>query len=96
MAAADDTTGMLRTIINNQSNFRQEMVGKLDRLDKKLTGKIDQVEKNLSERIDNVDNRLNKMGKQLAYLEDDAPTREEHTKLEKRVSKLERKVASSL
>jgi len=34
--------------------------------------------------------RLDKQGKQLAYLEDDAPTREEHDELTKRVEKIEK------
>ncbi|MDP3973925.1 MAG: hypothetical protein Q8P92_03770 [Candidatus Daviesbacteria bacterium] len=44
--------------------------------------KIDKVEKNLTGRID-------KLGKSLAYLEDDAPTREEFDNLEDRVDKVE-------
>ena len=45
-------------------------------------------EKNLTSRID-------KLGRQLAYLEDDAPTREEHDNLEKRVVKVEQKPVSA-
>ena len=36
--------------------------------------------------------RLDKQGKQLAYLEDDAPTRAEHDELTKRVEKIEKVV----
>ena len=96
MTKADDTQKMLRIIINGQSSFRQEVVTKIDKLDKKLTAKIDTVEKNLSERIDRVENRLDGIAKQLAYLEDDTPTREEFNVLEKRVGKLEQKPTSSL
>lgn len=39
-----------------------------------------------------VNERLDKQGAQLAYLEDDAPTREEHDEIEGRVRKLERKM----
>lgn len=67
----DDTKKMLQVIINGQSNFRQEVLSKIDKLDERLSGKIDaldhkvdNVEKHLTERID-------KLGKQLAYLEDD-------------------------
>lgn len=83
----NDIQKMLRAIINGQSAFRQEVLGKIGKLDQKidkLDVKIDNVEKNLTKRID-------KIGKQLAYLEDDAPTREEFDKLEKRVDKIERK-----
>lgn len=81
----NDTQKMFRAIINGQSAFKQEFSAKLDKLDKKvdtlgerLEGKIDRVEKNLTDRID-------KLGNQLAYLEEDAPTREEFDNLEKRV-----------
>lgn len=39
---------------------------------------------------------IDKNGRQLAYLEDDAPTREEFDILEKRVGKLEQKPTSVL
>ncbi|KKQ78918.1 MAG: hypothetical protein US99_C0008G0007 [Candidatus Daviesbacteria bacterium GW2011_GWF2_38_6] len=84
----DDTQKMLQAIVNGQSSFRQEVLGKIDKLDKKvdqlgerLEGKIDSVEKNLTGRID-------KLGRQLAYLEDDTPTREEFDHLGKRVDKI--------
>lgn len=55
----DDTHKMLQAIINGQNTFRQEVLGKIDKLDQKLggridglEGKIDQVEKNLTKRID--------------------------------------------
>lgn len=73
MTNQDDTQKMLRAIINGQSSFRQEVLGKIDKLYEKLSGrinnldtKIDGVEKRLAERID-------KLGKQLAYVEDDTP-----------------------
>src|SRR3989344_2304077 len=89
----DDTQKMLRAIISGQSSFRQEVLSKIDKLDKKLTGRIDGVEKNLTEKIDRVENRLDKIGKSLAYLEDDTPTKEEFDNLEKRVDRMERKTA---
>ena len=84
----NDLQKMLQAIINGQSTFRQEVLSRIDKLDSKLggridglEGRIDQVDKNLTGRIDN-------LGKQLAYLEDDAPTREEYNNLEKRVDKM--------
>ena len=38
--------------------------------------------------------RIDKLGKSLAYLEDDTPTRDEFDGLEKRVEKVERNLAS--
>ena len=90
----NDTQKMLQAIINGQSAIKQELSGKIDKLDlkvdkldEKLSGRIDSLEKNLTSRID-------KLGKQLAYLEDDAPTREEYDELEKRVDEIEQKVVS--
>lgn len=80
----DDTQKMLKAIINGQSAIKQELSDKIDKLDKKidgLDGKLDKVERNLTNRID-------KLSKQLAYLEDDTPTREEYEELEKRVDKI--------
>ncbi len=96
----NDTQKMLRTIINGQSSFRQEVLGKIDKLDQKLSGKIDIVEEKLTEKIDKVDinltKRIDKIGKHLAYLEEDVPTREEFDQLEKRVTKIEPKTTSAL
>lgn len=93
----DDTKKMLQTIINGQSAMKSELLTKIDSVDKKvdslegkvnnLDKKIDKVEKNLTKRID-------KLGLQIARLEDDAPTREEHDELVKRVVQVEQKLAS--
>ncbi len=86
MAKIDDIEKMLRALINSVSGFKQEFLSfrkevlqRFDETDEKMDG----VEKRLTKRIDNI-------GKQLAYLEDDAPTREEFSKLEKRVDKVEK------
>lgn len=86
----NDTQKMFQAIINGQSSFRQEVLSKIDKLDQKLNGldgKIDRVEKKITDRID-------KLGKQLAYLDDDTPTKEEYDNLEKRVGVLEQKITS--
>ena len=74
----DDVKKMFRTIVNGQSAMKQELLSKIDSLDKK-------VEKGFT----GVNKRLDTIGKSVAYLEDDAPTIGEFDKLEKRVSKLE-------
>ena len=74
----DDVKKMFRTIVNGQSSMKQELLSKIDSLDKK-------VEKGFT----GVNKRLGTIGKYVAYLEDDAPTIGEFDKLEKRVSKLE-------
>lgn len=81
----DNTTKMLQAIINGLAAFKQEVLTRFDKTDQK----IDKVEKNLTKRID-------KLGRQLAYLEDDTPTREEFDNLEKRVDTLDQKITSAL
>lgn len=85
----NDTQKMLQAIINGQSALKQELLVKIDKVDKKvdkLDEKLDKVEKNLTGRID-------KLGKQLAYLEDDTPTREEFDNLKDRVDKMESNIS---
>lgn len=89
MTKTDDTRSMLRTIINNQSTLKQAIIKRIDEVEEKLESKIDKVDKKLTIRIDAI-------GRQLAYLEDDAPTREEFDILENRVNKLERKSSPAL
>ena len=93
----DDTRKMLRAIINGQSAFKQEFLMKIDKVDKKVDkvdAKIDGLDKKIGGAEKNLSNRLDKLGLQLAQLEDDAPTREEHDMLDKRVSNVEHKIAS--
>ncbi len=61
----NDTQKMFQTIINGQSAFRQEVLIKIDKVDKKvdqlgdrLEGKIDRVEKNLTGRLDKLGQRI--------------------------------------
>ena len=68
---------MLRAIINEQSDLKQELLKKIEEVDIKLGG----VEERLGQKIDKVEGkvlvntkRLDKIGSQLAYLEDDTPT----------------------
>ncbi len=96
----DDTQKMLQAIIHGQGSLKQELVSKINRLEEKLVGRIDGLETRvdgLDSKIDGVEKRLIKrldnIGRQLAYLEDDAPTREEFDKLEAKVDKIEHKTA---
>ena len=77
-----DTNKMLQMVLDGQVAIRQDV----KKLDEKLSGKIDGVEEKLTSRID-------KLGLQIANLEDDSPTIEEFDKLETRVAKVEKKVA---
>ena len=90
----DNSKKMLRAIINGQSALKEELLKKIDGVETKLSGRIDSLEKKMAFSIKNVNKRIDRLGKSLAYLEDDAPTREEHDELEKRVTKIEHKIAS--
>lgn len=97
----NDTQKMLQAIINGQTTLKQELAAKIDKVDKKLSQRIDGVNQKvdgLGKKIDkaekNLTTRIDKLGRQLAYLEDDAPTREEFDKLENRVDKIDQRTVS--
>lgn len=83
-------TKLLQIILDGQTSIREDVAN--------VRKDIKQIKVELDNKIDTAENRLtqrlNKIGSQLAYLEDDAPTREEHDKLEKRVAKLEQSLCS--
>lgn len=81
----DKTTKMLQMVLDGQVAIRKD----LKNLDNKLTNRIDGVEERLAKRID-------KIGLQVASVEDDTPTVKEFDKLEKRVRKVEKVVLSSV
>jgi len=85
---------MLRAIMNGQSAMKQELLAKIDSVNKKLGNRIGSLEEKVDAGFKGVNQRIDKLGESLAFLEDDAPTREEHENLEKRVSRVENKVAS--
>ena len=93
---------MLRAIINGQSAMKSEILGKIgkldgkiEQLDKKLTNRIDKLEKKANIGFKGINGRIDKLGKSLAYLEDDTPTRDEFDNLEKRVTNAEHSTASA-
>ncbi len=87
------TQVMLRAIVNGQSAMKGELLGLINKNQKELTGKIDSLEKKVDDGFKKVNKRLDSIGESVAYLEDDASTWEEHDKLEKRVKKIEKKLA---
>lgn len=87
----DDTHKMLRAIINGQSAIKEEMLKEI----KDVRKEINDVRKDLNilkektiSGFEKVNDRMDKIGKQLAYLEDDAPTREEFDEITTKVEKL--------
>ena len=90
-----DTKKMLRAIINGQSAMKSELLGEIQKLDKKLSSNMDSFREETKKGVEKLTERVDKIGLQVASLEDDAPTRDEYDNLEKRVGKLEQKIVSA-
>jgi hypothetical protein len=67
---------IIRGVVNGLASFKTEITEKIDGLDVRL-----------NKRIDGLEERLDKIGGQLAYLEDDAPIREEFDDFGKKVDR---------
>lgn len=80
---------MLRAVINGQSGLRQELMGEMGKIRKDL----DELDEKSEEMKVAINQRLDAIGSQLAYLEDDEPTREEFEKLEKKVGKISKRAS---
>lgn len=88
----DDTKTMLRAIINGQSALKQELLGEIRKVDAKvgsLENKVDNLQTEMKLEFKKLTARVDKIGLQVARLEDDTPTIDEFKDLEKRVKKLE-------
>lgn len=92
----DDTQKLLKTIINHQSSVKEELLKEI----RSVRTKVDSYGENLNEfkketklNFRKVNDRMDKLGRQLAYLEDDAPTREEFDELKEKVEKISKKFA---
>lgn len=92
---------MLQAIINGQSAMKAELLTEIRKVDSKtssdiasLRSQINSLRKETKEGFETLTKRVDQIGLQVARLEDDTPTREEHDNLEKRVVKLEQKMAS--
>ncbi len=93
----EDTKKMLQAVINGQSAMKEELIAAIRKVDQKVDH-VDQKVDSLSEKLKKVESnltaRLDKLGLQIARLEDDAPTRDEFDELDKRVIMLEQMRAS--
>ncbi len=90
----DNIQTMLKAIINGQSAMKEELIKKIDNVEKNLSTRIDKLENKVDTGFEKVNKRIDNLGKQLAYLEDDTPTREEFDKLSGKVEKIQIKIAS--
>ena len=88
----DDVKKLFQKIVNGQSAMKQELLSEI----KKVRNEVRSHRKETQHQFKEVQKRLDKQGKSLAYLEDDAPTIEEFDKLEKRVAKVEKKAQASV
>jgi hypothetical protein len=85
-----DDTKMLQAILKGQEPLKQELVGEINKVEQNLGGKIDSLSNEFHIFRKDITRRVDRLGKSLAYLEDDTPTREEFDKLAKRVDKIEK------
>jgi hypothetical protein len=89
----DDTKKMLRAVINNQSSLKGELLDEIGKLRKGMNAGFEEQKKE-SRRVEtNLTKRIDRVGKSLAYLEDDTPTIDEFGRLEERVKQLEQTAA---
>jgi len=87
----DGTQKILRTIMNGQSSMKSELLGKMTKLEKKVDDGFEKV----NERFNDAIKRIDKIGLQVAKLEDDAPTVEEFDNLVKKVEKVQQNLTSN-
>jgi len=85
----DDAKKMLQAIINGQSAMKSELLGEIQKLDKKFDLKIESLRKETKEGFEKLTERVDKIGLQVARLEDDTPTRDEFDDVNSRLKKLE-------
>ena len=93
----DEIKKMLRAVVNGQSALKQELLGEIRKVDGKvdnLDNKVENLRSEMKQGFKDLTARVDKIGLQVARLEDDTPTRKEHDDLEKRVENLEQKIAS--
>ena len=79
-------TKLLQAILDVQNVLGEEI--------RDVKVEIRGVRKELGEVDSRLTSRIDKLGSQLTYLEEDAPTREVHDNLEKRVVKIEKAITS--
>ena len=79
-------TKILQAILDGQRALKEELSGKIDKVDEKVDSVKEEVLENRK--------RIDKIGYNFAALSDDAPTIEEFDDLGKRVSELENQVVN--
>ena len=88
----DDTKKMLQAIINGQSALKQELLSEIKKVDGKvnnLDSKVESLRAEMKQGFEKLTARVDKIGLQVARLEDDTPTRDEFDDVDSRLKKLE-------
>lgn len=88
----EDTKKMLRTIINGLSAIKSELLREIKKVDAKvnnLDGKVEGLRAEMKQGFEKLTVRVDKIGLQVARLEDDTPTRDEFDDVHSRLKKLE-------
>ena len=83
----DDVLKMFRLLVNGQSTMKSDLLTAIQKLDNKLSDRIDGLDKKIDGVEKRLTNRIDKIGLQIANLEDDTPTRDEFDNLESKVDK---------
>ena len=93
-------TKLLKKIIDGQSAMHASLLSELNKGLDNLKREISDLEKSLKQDIHRLENKVDKnskrldlIGRQTAFLEDDTLTKEEFEELEKRVTKVEEVLA---
>lgn len=73
-------TKLIQSVLGTLQEFRKESNNRFDTLEKKVS---------------KIDEKVDRLTESLRYLEDDTPSSRDFMKLEKRVSRLEKHIASS-
>ena len=85
-------TSLLSALSNELDDLKKDIKQDFKKVEEKVDGLGKKVD-NLEKKVDFKGKRLDRIGRQLAYLEDDAPTKEEFDGLEQRVTKVEEALA---
>lgn len=92
-----DNNQLFKAVVSSQSAMKSELLGeigkisnKLDKVEKKLSGDINSLKSETKKGFEDVNERIDKLGRELFVLNEDAPVGEDFTKLVKRVDKLEK------
>ena len=86
----DDSIKMLRAVINGQSSLKEELLGEIHKLDKEVKEGFKKVDDRFESLDSKLTKRIDKLGLQIASLEDDAPTIDEFDELAKKVTKIQK------